>query len=235
MTTWIANSSGRADREPDDRGAARVGSASHDREADHDHPDHGGHPAMQDVGRRSAPSRAGTSEPFISGQSGKTSAESVAVTWDPNSSRANVASVVNAASSVNRWLRAPAGQVRRETGTDRDVDEQGDEQHRGGQMRRDRLAAVPEADGLAPEPRLEPDQHDRSDRRPQERAAIAMVDPGEDRQAEDLEADDRRDGPMDPLDPRLRRRRAAGAAGRGRAANPGSPGRSRWRGRSPRS
>ncbi len=49
----------------------------------------------------------GSSEPLISGQSGKTSADSLAVTWEPNSSKANVATVANAASSVNRWLAPP--------------------------------------------------------------------------------------------------------------------------------
>ena len=46
----------------------------------------------------------GISVPPMSGQSGKMSAESVAVTFDPKSSRANVASAPNAASNVNRWL-----------------------------------------------------------------------------------------------------------------------------------
>ena len=40
----------------------------------------------------------------MSGQSGNTSAVSVAVTWDPNSRSANVASVANAARIVKRWL-----------------------------------------------------------------------------------------------------------------------------------
>ncbi len=47
---------------------------------------------------------AGTSDPFINGQSGKTRAEAVAVTCEPNSSNANVIPVVNAARRVNRWL-----------------------------------------------------------------------------------------------------------------------------------
>ena len=40
----------------------------------------------------------------MSGQSGKMSAESVAVTCEPNRSSANVASAPNAARSVKRWL-----------------------------------------------------------------------------------------------------------------------------------
>ena len=47
---------------------------------------------------------SGNSVPFISGQSGKTSADDVAVTCDPNRSRANVRAVANAATSVKRWL-----------------------------------------------------------------------------------------------------------------------------------
>ena len=46
----------------------------------------------------------GTSVPPMSGQSGKTSAVSVAVTCEPNSSSAKVAAAANAARSVNRWL-----------------------------------------------------------------------------------------------------------------------------------
>ena len=46
----------------------------------------------------------GTSVPPINGQSGKTRAESVAVTCEPNSRRANVAAAAKAATSVNRWL-----------------------------------------------------------------------------------------------------------------------------------
>ena len=53
-----------------------------------------------------------------------------------------------------------------------------------------------------------------------------MVEPGEEREAEDLEADDGRDRAVDPLDPRLGSRRAAGSAGRGTAASRGSPCRS---------
>src|SRR6187551_1463021 len=93
---------------------------------------------------------AGTSVPFISGQSGKTRAVSVAVTCDPNSRSANVASVVKAANSVKRWLAPP-------------------EPRRAGKPAR----------------------------------TVTMVDPGEDRQPEDLEPDDGRDRPMDPLDPCL--------------------------------
>ena len=46
----------------------------------------------------------------------------------------------------------------REAGTDRDVDQQPDQGHRRGQVRGHRLAGVAEADRLAAEPRLEPDE-----------------------------------------------------------------------------
>ncbi len=149
--------------------------------------------------------RAGMSVPPISGQSGNTRAESVAVTREPKSSSANVESVVKAASSVKRWLRAAttAGEAGREAGTHRQEHEQGDQQKRRGQVRRDRLPAVAETDGLAPEPGLEPDETDRRDGRPEERRLVAMITEGQDGEAQDLESDDRRDGPMDPLDPRL--------------------------------
>ena len=149
--------------------------------------------------------RAGKSVPPINGQSGNTSAESVAVTCEPKSRSAKVARVVKAASSVKRWLRPPpAAEAGRETGTHRQEHEQRDQQQGRGQVRRDRLPAVPEADGLAAEPRLEPDETDRRDGRPQQRRPVAMVTDRQDREAQDLEADDRRDGPVDPLDPRLR-------------------------------
>ena len=93
---------------------------------------------------------------------------------------------------------------------DGQVDEQPDEQHRARQVRRDRLAAVAEADRLAPEPGLEADERDGPERRPEDRAAVAVVADGQDRQGQDQHADDRRDGPVDPLDPGLVVVRAAG-------------------------
>ena len=91
----------------------------------------------------------------------------------------------------------------REAGTDRDVDQQPDQGHRGGQVGRDGLPGVAEADRLAAEPRLEPDEQDGHERRPQDRRAIAVVAQGQDRHPEDLEADDHRHAAMDPLDPGL--------------------------------
>ena len=171
-TTWIAIQAGRSEGEPDERRARPLRSRhATTATADHDRPDDGRHPAMEDVGRGRPRSVPAMSEPPISGQSGKTSAESVAVTCEPNSSRAKVASAANAASSVNRWLPPRPTEPGRVAGPDGHEDEQGDEQHRGREMGRDRLPAVAEADGLATEPGLEADEPDGRDRRPQERPA----------------------------------------------------------------
>ena len=51
-----------------------------------------------------------------------------------------------------------------------------------------------------------------------------MVEEREDREPEDLEADDDGDGPVDPLDPGLGVVERAGGTGRGTAASPGSRG-----------
>ena len=110
----------------------------------------------------------------MSGQSGKTRPASRAVTFAPKSSTANVAAAANAASSVNRWLPLP-GEPRRVRRSDEQVDEQPHEGHRRGEVRRHGLAGVPEPDRLAPEPRLEPDEEHGGERRPQDRAPVAMV------------------------------------------------------------
>jgi len=52
-----------------------------------------------------------------------------------------------------------------------------------------------------PEPCLEADEGDRTDRRPQDRAAVAVVEERDDRQPERLEADQGGDASMEPLDP----------------------------------
>ena len=56
--------------------------------------------------------------------------------------------------------RPAAADPGRVAGTDRDVHQQPDQEHRRGKVGGDRLAAIAEPDGLAPEPRLEPDQRD---------------------------------------------------------------------------
>ena len=107
----------------------------------------------------------------------------------------------NAASSVNRWLPPPA-EPRRIRGAHEQVDEQADQRHRGGQMRRDGLPGVPEPHRLLSEPRLEPDEQHGRDRRPAgssvdrdgrgtARTAIPRI----------SNADQRRHGSVDPLDP----------------------------------
>ena len=56
---------------------------------------------------------------------------------------------------------APAADPRRVAGPDGHVDQERDQGQGGGQVRGHRLPAVAEADRLAPEPGLEPDQRDR--------------------------------------------------------------------------
>jgi hypothetical protein len=63
-------------------------------------------------------------------------------------------------------LAATGSETGRETGTHGDEHEEGDEEHRRGQVRRHRLPAVAEADRLPSEPRLKPDEPHRADRRP---------------------------------------------------------------------
>jgi hypothetical protein len=87
--------------------------------------------------------------------------------------------------------------------TGQDVDQQPEEGHRAGEVGRDRLAAVAEANGLLAQPGLEADQQDGHDPQPEERATVAMIAPGEDRQAQDQDAQDRGDVTVDPFQPRL--------------------------------
>ena len=125
----------------------------------HDQPDDDRDPAMEDVGRRRRRSAAGTATRPSAASRGRRAPSRSRSRCDPNSSSANVAAAPNAARSVNRWLLrgrrsgpgSPPG--RRKTSS-------ADEDHRRGEVRRDRLAAVAEPDGLAPEPRLEPDERD---------------------------------------------------------------------------
>ena len=100
----------RADREPDERRVVALGPPGDDREATTMTPTTAATQRWR-TWATVASVTAGKSVPFISGQSGKTSADAVAVTCDPNSSSANVTPAVNAASSVNRWL-APRPPIR---------------------------------------------------------------------------------------------------------------------------
>ena len=100
--------------------------------------------------------------------------------------------------------RAANREPGRVAGTHQDEDEHPEQEHRRGEVRGDGLPAVAEANGLAAQPRLEPDQGHGPERRDDERATVAVVDEREDREAEDLEADQDGDPAMDPLDPRLR-------------------------------
>ena len=148
---------------------------------------------------------AGRSEPFISGQSGKTSAEAVAVTLrSEQQQREGHRAGRERGEQREPLARAATADPRRVARPHGQVDQERDQGQGGGQVRRHRLPAVPEADRLAPEPRLEPDQPDGRERGPQDRAPVAVVADRHDRERQDLEADDDRDRPMDPFDPGLR-------------------------------
>ena len=99
--------------------------------------------------------------------------------------------------------RAAAADVGRVEAPGQDEDEQAEEGHRAREVGRHRLAAVAEPDGLFAEPRLEADEDDRRDPEPEERAPIAVVAPGEDRQAEDQDPEDRGDVAVQPFEPGL--------------------------------
>ena len=134
---------------------------------------------------------AGSSEPPISGQSGKTSADAGRRDVRAEQQQREGHGRRERREEGEPLARAAPADARRVARPDGQEDEQRDERQRGGQVRRDRFAAVAEADRLAPEPRLEADQPDRAEGRPQDRPAVAVVADGEDREAEDLEADDR--------------------------------------------
>ena len=170
-----------------------------------DQPDDGRDPAMQDVGGGRRRSAAGTSVPPISGQSGKTSAESVAVTCDPNSSSANVAAARERREQREALARAAA---RRGGPGNR----RGRSGRRAGPTSSIAAARCAVTDSpLLPRRTVSRPSHawnptsataasdgQRSD------APVAVVAEGQDREPQDLEADDRRDRPVDPLDPGLR-------------------------------
>ena len=103
-------------------------------------------------------------------------------------------------------LAAAAGEPRRIRRTHQQVDEQPDERHRGREVRGHGRARVAEPDRLGPEVRLEPDEHERGDRRPQDRAPVSMVDHGQRGHPEDQEPDHGRHGPVDPFDPHVEAR-----------------------------
>ena len=67
---------------------------------------------------------AGSSVPPMSGQSGKTSADAVAVTCEPNSSSANVARRRERGEEREPLARAAAADPGRVAGTDRQEDQQ---------------------------------------------------------------------------------------------------------------
>ena len=98
---------------------------------------------------------------------------------------------------------ASARQVGRVRRPDQQEGEEADERHRGGEVGSDRLPGVAEADGLAAEPGLEDDERDGAEAHRDEAAPVAVVDDGEDRDAQDHDPDDGGDEAVDPLGPGL--------------------------------
>ncbi len=203
MTTWIANSPAARIGDP---GEGRLGAPVAPGDighGQHDEPDHGGHPAMQDVGRadigQGRHERATHQRP-VREDEGRVGGRHL---------RAEQEQGEGGHRGEGRQQGEPlAGATSRQAGRvggpDGHEHEHADQEHGRRQVGRDRLPAVAEADRLAPQPGLEPDQPDRRDRRPQQARPIAVVADGQRGQAQDLEADDGRDGPVQPLDPGLR-------------------------------
>ena len=106
--------------------------------------------------------------------------------------------------------------------------EEPDEAHRGREMGGHGLAGVVQPDGLFAQPRLEADQHDDGERRPQQRGAVAVIAECDKRKAENEKAYHHGDRPVDPFEPGLvvaeRRHDLAVTEWPIRAAHPG-PGR----------
>ena len=101
-------------------------------------------------------------------------------------------------------------------------------------MRGDRFAGVPEQDRLAAEVGLEGDEHDGPDRRPEQRATVAVVDEGDDGLGEDEQAEHARRPSGGATRSRPSSRRATGGPGRSRTASRDSRARSRSPARRPR-
>ncbi len=98
---------------------------------------------------------------------------------------------------------ASARQVGRVRRPDQQEGEEADERHRGGEVGSDRLPGVAQADGLAAEPGLEDDERDGAEAHGDEAAPVAVVDDGEDRDAQDHDPEDGGDEAVDPLGPGL--------------------------------
>ncbi len=98
---------------------------------------------------------------------------------------------------------APARDVARKEAPDENEHEDAQEGHGAGQVGRDRLAAVAQADGLLTQPGLEADQDDGHHAPPEQRRPVAMVAPGQDGQTQDQQAEDGRDIAVEPLQPGL--------------------------------
>ena len=184
-----------------------------------------------------APPSAGTSRPFISGQSVKASPAPFARTKVPTTSRVPVATAVNSASRAKpvsagaaapsrprRWaITATYGHVRHEDQRDAEV---------GG----DPVRAEVRLHDDAAQDRLRQHQGDGRRRRPQQPFDAAQVLPGEERRDEHHHRGDEHQDAMRELDQRVHRaggEQLAGEARRARWSTP-HPSRSRGPGRRPR-
>ena len=211
MTAWIGNRTAAIEREPDDRPVRALRPPRRD-----------GRPRRRSGRRRSRPSdggrgptlasvSGGKSEPFISGQSGKTNHCDVAVTCDPNRSSANTDPAPERGKQREPLAAPRPADPRRVERPGEDADEQPDERHRRREMGRHGLAGVAEPDGLAAQPRLEPDEQRRRpiDGHEERPARSRWSRTATKRQAKDLEADRsrRRSGGPTRSRPGSRRRR----------------------------
>ena len=180
-----------------------LGPPGDDRDGDDDGTDDRGDPAMQDVGGHRVGERREerpAHERPVRVDEGRVGRGHVRSEQQQRERRGGAES----GKQREPLARTADRQPRRIAGPNCEVDEQADEGHRRGQVGGDRLPAVAEPDRLAAEPRLEADEADGDERRPQDRSPLSMVEERDDGETEDLEADDDGNGPMDPLDPRLR-------------------------------
>ena len=98
---------------------------------------------------------------------------------------------------------AAAGHPRRIAGPDEQECQEADDDEGRGEVGGDRWSRVAEANRLLPQPRLEPDERHRPDRREHQGGAIPVVEHRKCRDPQDEEADHGRDEAVDPLRPRL--------------------------------
>ena len=88
-------------------------------------------------------------------------------------------------------------------GPDEQESQEADDDERRGEVGGDRRSRVAEANRLLPQPCLEPDQGNGSDRPEHQGGAVPVVEHREHRDSQDEEADHGRDEAVDPLRPCL--------------------------------